>query len=29
MKQTTKDEQDLLYESILQLKNAEECRQFL
>lgn len=29
MKQTTKDEQDLLYESLLQLKSVEECRQFL
>lgn len=29
MKQTTKDEQDLLYESLLQLNSVEECRQFL
>ncbi len=29
MKQTGNDEQDLLYESLLQLKNVEECRRFM
>ncbi|MCI6991382.1 MAG: YerC/YecD family TrpR-related protein [Clostridiales bacterium] len=29
MKQPGNDEQDLLYESLLQLKNVEECRRFM
>lgn len=29
MNQTSKDEHDLLYESLLQLKDAEECRRFM
>ena len=29
MKQTGNDDQDLLYESLLQLKNVEECRRFM
>ena len=29
MKQTGNDQQDLLYESLLQLKNVEECRRFM
>lgn len=29
MKQTDNDQQDLLYESLLQLKNVEECRRFM
>ena len=29
MKQPGNDEQDLLYERLLQLKNVEECRRFM
>ncbi len=29
MNQTSKDEHDLLYESLLHLKDAEECRRFM
>ena len=29
MKQTTKEDHDLLYESLLQLNNLEECRRFM
>ena len=29
MKQPPNDEQDLLYESLLQLKNMEQCRRFM
>ena len=29
MKQTPKEDHDLLYESLLQLNNVEECRRFM